>query len=83
MEANLIIMNRGQCTLQAKDLRLCRELRGEDEIIGVTEASKITKRRQWREFRAARLTPSEALAQEIDRKRKQRQLLQQQRKAKA
>ena len=32
--ANLIVMNRGQCTLQAKDLRLCRELRGEDESMG-------------------------------------------------
>ena len=81
--ANLIVMNRGQCTLQAKDLRLCRELRGEEESIGSMEASRITRRRQWREYRAARLTPSEALAQEINQRRKQHQLLQQCKKTKA
>ena len=81
--ANLIVMNRGQCTLQAKDLWLCRELRGEEESIGATEASKITRRKQWRDYRAARLTPSEDLAQEINQKRKQRQLLQQRKKIKA
>ena len=59
--ANLIVINRGQCTLQAKDLQLCRELRGEEESIGTTEASRIARRRQWREYRAARLTPSETL----------------------
>ena len=76
------MMNRGQCTLQAKDLHLYRELRGEDETMGITEASRSAKRRQWREYRATRLTPSEALAQEINRKRKQYQLLQQCKKAK-
>ena len=50
--------------------------------MGTTEASRIAKRRQWREYRAARLTPSEALAQEINRKRKQYQLLQQCKKTK-
>ena len=81
--ANLIVMNRGQCTLQAKDLQLCRELRGEEKLNGTTEASRITRRKQWRAYRAARLTPSEALAQEINQKRKQHQLLQQRKKAKA
>ena len=81
--ANLIVMNRSQCTLQAKDLWLCRELREEEKSIGTTEASRIAQRKQWREYKAAQLTPSEALAQEINQKRKQCQLLQQCKKAKA
>ena len=71
--ANLLCMHRDRCTLQPKDVRMARRVRGEDDTVGITEEARESICKNFREYHAKRMSLVEAVSVETER-RKLRQM---------
>ena len=83
--ANLLTRHRDRATLQPKDIRMARRIKGEDDSIGVTPEAATCWENDWKAFQEKRLTAQQAMYMEATRRRKLREQaqrrLQTQRKA--
>jgi len=72
--ANLLTMHRDRCTLMPKDIRMARRVRGEDEIVGITEEAAKATSQDWVKFKEQRVTLAQAVRMESSRRRKLRDM---------
>ena len=68
--ANLLYIHRDRCTLQPKDVRMARRVRGEDDTVGITEEAQEGVRKDFKEYHAKRMSLIEAVRVETERRRK-------------
>ena len=72
--ANLFCMHRDRCKLQPKDVRMARRVRGEDDMLGITEEAWEGICKDFREYYAKRMSLIEAVGVETERRRKLHQM---------
>ena len=68
--ANLLCMHRDRCTLQPKDVRMARRVRGEDDTVGITEEAQEGIHKNFREYHAKSISLIQAVRVETQRRRK-------------
>ena len=70
--ANLLTRHRDRCTLQPKDIRMARRVRGEDVSIGITQEAAKAEKEEWRQFQEQRVSLHKAIKMETLRRQKLR-----------
>ena len=68
--ANLLCMHRDRCTLQPKDVRMARRVRGEDDTVGITEKAWEGVRKDFSKYHVKRMSLIEVVRIETERRRK-------------
>ena len=71
--ANLLTRHRDRATLQPKDIRMARRIKGEDESVGITPEAATQWGNDWKAFSEQRLTSKKALYMEAARWRRLRE----------
>ena len=68
--SNLTCMHRDRCTLAPWDIHLYCHLCGDKDMLGIEPHSQEAKECDWEKFREGRLTVSEAMVLDTERRRK-------------
>ena len=71
--ANLLTRHRDRATLQPKDIRMARRIKGEDESVGIAPEAATQWMNDWKAFNEQRLTSKKALYMEAARRRRLRE----------
>ena len=68
--SNLACMHRDRCTLAPRDIRLFRQLSGDEDRLGIEPRSQEAKELDWQKFKSGRLSVAEATVLDTERRRK-------------
>ena len=63
-------MHRDWCTLAPRDIRLFRQLNGDEDCLGIEPCSQEAKELDWQKFKSGRLSVAEATVLDTERRRR-------------